>query len=357
VKLTNGDNPLTISGIALTGENPGDYGETTTCGASLPAGAQCTITVTFTPTAAGIRKASVTITDNAPGSPQIISLNGQSSTLTLSASSLAFGNQQVGTASSPIAITATNNGTAAMTFSSITASGDFSETDDCIKAPLQPTTNCVISVTYKPSTAGPSIGALTLTDNAPGSPQIVLLTGTGFGQAADFTLSALQTSATIPAGNAASYALLVGTTGGFSQPIALTCSAVPKASCSISPDPVTPSGSTATPVSVTVATALRTVVPPAFRFRMRPFGGLRYFGPMLASLIVLLLLAVLSGHRKRHVKLGLGFAVVLLALLAGCNSGNPSGVPAGTPAGTYQVVVTGTSGSLTHSVTLNLQVN
>ncbi len=182
VTLTNGDNSQTISSISVTGPAAGDFAETSTCPVStstLTAGAQCTITVTFAPTAAGIRKASVTIVDSAPGSPHVINLTGSTSTVGLSASNLAFGNQQVGVASSPQALTVTNGGTTALTISTVNVSGAYSQTNDCTTAPLQPTTNCVVNVTFNPTAPGPSVGALTLLDNAPGSPQVVLLTGAG----------------------------------------------------------------------------------------------------------------------------------------------------------------------------------
>jgi hypothetical protein len=182
VTLTNGDNSQTISSISVTGPDAGDFAETNTCPISattLAAGAQCTITVTFTPKAAGIRKASITIADTAPGSPHIIGLTGSTSTIGLSASSLAFGNQQMGVTSSSQALTVTNGGTTALTISTVNASGAYSQTNDCTLAPLQPTTNCVVNVTFTPTAPGASVGALTLIDNAPGSPQVVLLTGTG----------------------------------------------------------------------------------------------------------------------------------------------------------------------------------
>src|SRR5205814_1022856 len=80
VTLKNsGTGSLTISSIGLTGTNAGDFAQTNTCPSSsstLAPGASCTISVTFTPTATGSRSASVTITDNAAGSPQSVSLSG-----------------------------------------------------------------------------------------------------------------------------------------------------------------------------------------------------------------------------------------------------------------------------------------
>lgn len=73
VTVTNtGQEALTISSIATSG----DFSQTNTCGTSLPAGGGCLITVAFTPTAAGSRNGTLTITDNAGNSPQRVSLTG-----------------------------------------------------------------------------------------------------------------------------------------------------------------------------------------------------------------------------------------------------------------------------------------
>jgi hypothetical protein len=77
VTLTNAGNAaLSISSIGLTGSNPGDFSQTNTCGSGIAAAANCTISVTFAPTAAGTRSASLSITDNASGSPQTVNLSG-----------------------------------------------------------------------------------------------------------------------------------------------------------------------------------------------------------------------------------------------------------------------------------------
>src|SRR5262249_53578081 len=77
VKLTNnGTAALSISGIAATGTNAGNFAQTNTCPSSLAVNASCTISVTFTPTASGGRSGNITLTDNAVGSPQVVILNG-----------------------------------------------------------------------------------------------------------------------------------------------------------------------------------------------------------------------------------------------------------------------------------------
>src|SRR6267143_1191089 len=91
ITLTNtGNASLTISNIAITGANSGDFAQTNACPASsakLAAGANCTISVTFTPSVTGNRAASVTITDNASGSPQGVSLTGMGTDFSLDAAS------------------------------------------------------------------------------------------------------------------------------------------------------------------------------------------------------------------------------------------------------------------------------
>ncbi len=75
--LTNsGTVALTISSITLTGRNAADFAATATCPATLAPHAACTIGVTFTPTAIGIRSARISIGDNAGNSPQSVILVG-----------------------------------------------------------------------------------------------------------------------------------------------------------------------------------------------------------------------------------------------------------------------------------------
>jgi 6-phosphogluconolactonase (cycloisomerase 2 family) len=77
VMLSNtGTANLDISDISIGGTNSGDFAQTNDCGSVLPFGASCNIQVTFTPTAGGVRSATLGISDNAPGSPQTVTLGG-----------------------------------------------------------------------------------------------------------------------------------------------------------------------------------------------------------------------------------------------------------------------------------------
>lgn len=77
VTLSNtGNATMNISGISVTGTNAADFGQTSTCGSSLAAGSSCPISVTFKPSVGGTRNASLTVTDDASGSPQSVPLTG-----------------------------------------------------------------------------------------------------------------------------------------------------------------------------------------------------------------------------------------------------------------------------------------
>jgi hypothetical protein len=77
VTLTNtGNAPLNISSIAASGDFSIKIVRNS-CGNTVAAGASCLIKVTFTPTQVGTRTGSLTITDNAPDSPQSVSLTGK----------------------------------------------------------------------------------------------------------------------------------------------------------------------------------------------------------------------------------------------------------------------------------------
>jgi phosphatidylethanolamine-binding protein (PEBP) family uncharacterized protein len=185
VTLTNSGNAvLTVSRIAVSGTNASDFAQTNNCGTSVAAGANCTISVTFKPSAGGSRSAALAITDNAAGSPQSVSLSGTgvSTGVTVSPSSVAFGNQSVGATSSAHAVTLTNAGSSALSITSIAVFGvnasDFAQSNNCGSS-VAAGANCTINVTFKPTAAGSRSAAVAITDNATGSPQSASLSGTG----------------------------------------------------------------------------------------------------------------------------------------------------------------------------------
>jgi Abnormal spindle-like microcephaly-assoc'd, ASPM-SPD-2-Hydin/Cep192 domain 4 len=198
VTLTNsGGAALSISSISITGGNSGDFSKSTTCGSSLAAGASCTISVTFTPSAAGTRSSTLAVSDDAPGSPQTASLTGTGllPPLNLSSSGLTFPGQLVGTTSPGQTLVLSNPGSLAVSISSIgiggANSGDFSQNNNC-GSTLAGGGSCTITVTFTPSAGGTRTATLSVSDNAAGSPQTASLTGTGLVASASLSTSKLN---------------------------------------------------------------------------------------------------------------------------------------------------------------------
>ena len=189
----NGNATLVINSIQATG----DYAQTDNCPSSLGIGSSCQFQVTFTPTAGGARNGTLSIADNAPGSPHTVSLSGSGyvTTATVTPSSLSFSTQTVGATSAAQSVTVTNTGANPITVSAVTPTGDFAETDNCTAAPVPLSGSCTISVTFSPIAGGSRSGALTISDNAQGNPHIVALSGTALAATAQLSVSSLNFTA------------------------------------------------------------------------------------------------------------------------------------------------------------------
>ena len=186
VILSNtGTAALNIAGITVTGANAADFAQTNTCGRSIPVGSSCSIAVTFTPKAVGSRAAAVTITDTAQGSPHAIALAGTAAGVpqaSLSAASLTFATQNIGTTSAAQSVKLSNPGSATLTIAGISVTGvnaaDFAQTSTCGTS-LPSGGSCTITATFTPAAPGGRNAAVTVTDNAAGSPHSVALSGIG----------------------------------------------------------------------------------------------------------------------------------------------------------------------------------
>jgi hypothetical protein len=128
----------------------------------------------------------VTITDNASGSPQTVSLSGTgtgtAALVSLSPTSLAFGNQPVDMTSSAQTVTLSNTGNAALSITSLALTGtnasDFAQANTCGSS-VAAGANCTIAVMFTPSVTGTEAASLSIADNRSGSPQTVPLSGAG----------------------------------------------------------------------------------------------------------------------------------------------------------------------------------
>jgi len=181
VTLTNtGVSSLSISGTRITG--PFRLGSQTTCGSSVAAGENCTLSVQFRPSAIGTANGLLTLSDSASSKAQVIELTGVGTIVKVQPGKLNFGTLKVGTRSAPQTVTVTNVGSTALNISSITFTGsdhtEYSDTNTCGKQ-LGPGANCTISVTFAPLLKGTRVAMLQITDDGGASPQIVQLSGIG----------------------------------------------------------------------------------------------------------------------------------------------------------------------------------
>ena len=189
--LTNtGNAALNIGNISLGGAAAGDFslgGGSCAAGASVAAGASCTVQASFTPTAAGARAATLTITHNATGGGSSVALSGTGNsvpqaTIALSAASINFGTLLTGTPSAISSITVSNSGQAALTFSSIAVGGAnaaiFTRGGSCATTtPLAAGASCTVTLQAAPTAAGAFAASLTLASNAANGSAVIGLSG------------------------------------------------------------------------------------------------------------------------------------------------------------------------------------
>jgi len=156
----------------------GNFSQSNNCGESLAAGATCTIQIRFVPTSSGTLFGNLAVSDQDPGSPQVVEVSGNGTGVHLSSINLVFGNQNVGTTSPPQQVKLVNTSGSALVMGSIVANGDFAESNNCPSS-LPSRSACTISVVFKPTQKGARNGKVAITDSDGLSPQIIKLTGTG----------------------------------------------------------------------------------------------------------------------------------------------------------------------------------
>jgi hypothetical protein len=253
----NGNAALVLGAISIAGAQAADFanaGGSCANGASLAAGANCKVLVTFSPTAASSSAASLSIAHNATGSPSSVSLTGTGTAqpqpvIALDKNALSFAGQSLGSTSAAQAVTLSNAGQAALLLSSVGLSGtdsaDYTLGGSCTAGTsVAVGANCSLSVTFTPSGATPGTrnAGITVVSNASVNPGVTL-TGTAAAVPAPSasltptTLSFNQTvgstsaSQTVTVSNTGNAALALGTiaiTGAqassFVQPAGGSCS-------------------------------------------------------------------------------------------------------------------------------------
>jgi hypothetical protein len=357
--LSNGGQALSLNSLAITGANAGDFTITAnTCQVPgvLQPGSSCSVLLNFTPSAAGNRSAALTITDNASPPTESAQLNGTglapAPAVTLIPGSLDFGTVTQGT-STPLNISVKNSGNAALHISSVAIGGadanDFSSSIPTCNAAISSNSSCTITVTFAPLAPGVRTTTITITDDAPDSPQTIQIKGNANPAFTPGPAPNGSTSASVSAGQPAQYQLQLTPGAGYSGTVSLMCNGAPLgASCQL-PASVAISNGVAAPFTVTVTTSGAAILTPSIPLRFKDFPRLRLL-PLLALLFVVWM-AIMNRRLLQSTVGGkcLGLSAVLATIIlcvvfgvAGCGGGSPALLtppPIITPNGTSTITI------------------
>lgn len=180
---STGTAPLALSGLVLTGATPSQFSVVNNCVGDLPPGNSCTLAVSFTPTTTGTKTATLAVSSNAGEQTVPLTGVGVTSAFTLSVSKLSFGRVARNATSNAQTIHLTNTGKGALPLTGISLGGthpnQFAQTSNC-GAQIAPGANCVISVTFRPTSTGNKSASLRVTASGGAAARSVALSGTGF---------------------------------------------------------------------------------------------------------------------------------------------------------------------------------
>jgi hypothetical protein len=198
VTLTNtGSVSLPITSITLSTPSPSPFSQTNTCGSTLAVGASCTVSVVFDPAAAGSANSTLAINVAGGATRQTVALSGTgvAPTYSVAPGSLAFGNQTVNLASTPMSVTLTNTGSASVPITSITlpTPSPFSQSNTCGSA-IAVGGSCTINVVFTPTAAGSATATLSINGGGGAATMTVALSGTGVGSGVGPTYTVLPSA-------------------------------------------------------------------------------------------------------------------------------------------------------------------
>jgi hypothetical protein len=375
VQLSNfGDADLPLGAITITGSNATDFTQTSTCGTIIPAGGECLISVDFSyqeNSATNPRTASLNIGFGGGLPSQAVSLLAPGGTPNVQlflglnqVTSVDFGSVVVGSQAA-VTLGLFDPGSAPAILRQISTTGDFSSPaiSPSILLPGQPFPSPVfipffqVPVTFRPTGSGTRIGQLIVQDAAFNSPHIVQLTGIAV---TDFSLqpNAIPDVVAVRGGDTANYTLVLANAQGFSGSGTFACSGLPTgAACAVTPASFSFSGAAGTQ-NISVAVTTTGAVASA-----RP--GSMLWWAMSGAFGAVLLVETRRNARNRRNRATIVFVVLALmvcsAALISCGGGKSSGgptpgPPGQTPSGTFALTVTATSGNISRSAPITLQV-
>jgi hypothetical protein len=130
----------------------------------------------------------------------------------LSPAFLQYASQAIGSSSQSQTVLLRNMGSASLSISSITTTGDFAETDNCGSS-VPGASSCTLSVTFTPITFGARAGTIVIADDASGSPHVIRLSGSGLGAVVTLTPSSLLFSSTTVGASSTAQAITLANNG------------------------------------------------------------------------------------------------------------------------------------------------
>lgn len=173
-----GSAAVSLSGVSFLGPQGGEFARTGgSCASTLAAGASCTMTVAFTPAAAGTRVGTLSVSHSAAGSPATVVLtglgtSGVSPALASNTEGLVFAPQGVNSTSSAQTVTLTNSGNATLTFTTLAVAGpqmsDFVLSGGTCSpsTPLAAGASCTVQLSARPLSMGHKVAHLVMTSDA-----------------------------------------------------------------------------------------------------------------------------------------------------------------------------------------------
>jgi hypothetical protein len=198
-------------------------GGTCVAGGSVAAGASCTVSLNFKPAVAGSASGTLTFSHNASPATSKLGLSGTgvaaAPVASVTPTALTY-SQVVGSTSADQVVTVANTGKAPLVLSAASIGG--AQASEFAKAPTSTCgasvavgASCTLRINFTPAAVGARNGTLSIAHNAPGSPAVVALNGTGTASpqpVVSVNMNALSFSA-LPVGSSATQSLIVTNSG------------------------------------------------------------------------------------------------------------------------------------------------
>lgn len=180
----SGGAPMSNVGFQITGQSAAGFSwSSSTCGATLNNGSNCTVQVLFTPASAGPFSAKLVVSSSTQGvSPVQVPLSGigqSASGITIAPSQMTFTQAALGQESAPQTATITNSTSMSVTGLVLTATAPFTLIQNSCSATLAAGASCTTGIVFTPTANGSITGTLTVSSSSFANAASAVLTGIG----------------------------------------------------------------------------------------------------------------------------------------------------------------------------------